>query len=93
MYREEFCEQVLVDYLELLDEWEVRYAPRSSDEEPHERYTEAVIMIVCVEYMLDKIQFGTDEECQEVVDRLMEENRAEILREWIDMIWEEGIGV
>ncbi|MBR2131777.1 MAG: DNA primase [Oscillospiraceae bacterium] len=59
----EFCEQVLRDYLEILDEWEVRYAPSTSDEEPHERYAEAITMIVCVEYMLYQMEFGTEEEC------------------------------
>ena len=84
-----FCEKVLQDYLKILKEWKVRYAPTSPNEEPHERYAEAITMIVCVEYMLDQLMLGTKEMSQAIVDDLMADGKAETIREWIKMIGEE----
>lgn len=84
-----FCEKVLQDYLKILKEWKVRYAPISPGEEPHERYAEASTMIVCVEYMIDQLMLGTKEMSQAIVDDLMADGKAETIREWIKMIGEE----
>lgn len=67
----------------------MRYAPTVPGEEPHERYAEAITMIVCVEYMLDQLMLGTKEMSQAIVEALMTDGKAETIREWIKMIREE----
>ena len=67
----------------------MRYAPTSPNEEPHERYAEAITMIVCVEYMLDQLMLGTKEMSQAIVEDLMTDGKVETIWEWIKMIREE----
>ena len=38
---ERYCQRVLCDYLHLLEDWKVQYAPASMNEEPDDRFVEA----------------------------------------------------
>lgn len=42
---ERYCQRVLCDYLHLLEDWKVQYAPASMDEEPDDRFVEACQML------------------------------------------------
>ena len=50
---ERYCQRVLCDYLHLLEDWKVQYAPASMEEEPDERFVEACQMVSYIEYLAD----------------------------------------
>ncbi len=64
---EKHCYVVLCAYLHLLKTWQELYAPRSPDEEWHPLFTEALQKISYVEYLLDVLLTGTEEEKEQVV--------------------------
>ena len=47
------CFRVLTDYLHLLEDWKVRYAPKTPDEPYDDRFVEACQMHCHIEYMAD----------------------------------------
>lgn len=53
---------VYCDYLHLLQDWKIRYAPRSPDEEWHPRFVEACQQTAYVEYLLGCLFDGTPED-------------------------------
>lgn len=58
----ERCFRAYADYLHLLKQWKVEYAPHSPEEEWHPLFVEALQKQSCVEYLLDTLLFGTLEE-------------------------------
>ena len=58
---------VLCEYLHLLKAWQGLYAPRSPDEEWHPLFTEALQKTSYVEYLLDVLLTGTEEEKKQLV--------------------------
>ena len=65
--QENNCYLVLCEYLHLLKAWQELYAPRSPDEEYHPLFTEALQKISNVEYLLDVLLTGTEEEKKQLV--------------------------
>ncbi len=61
-HRESFCYAELTDYRNKLVQWREQYAPSSPDEEPHPCFLEAIQNIERVEYLLDVLLDGSDEE-------------------------------
>ena len=59
--------RVYCDYLHLLNEWTDEYAPRSPDEEYHPLFIEAMHKRDYVEYLLDLLFYGSEEEKAAVV--------------------------
>ncbi len=57
-----FCYTELTDYRNKLVQWREQYAPVSPDEEPHPCFLEAIQNIERVEYLLDVLLDGSDEE-------------------------------
>lgn len=55
---ERYCQRVLCDYLHLLEDWKVRFAPVSMGEEPDDRFVEACQMLDYVEYLADILTVG-----------------------------------
>ena len=55
---ERYCQRVLCDYLHLLEDWKVRFAPVSVGEEPDDRFVEACQMLDYVEYLADILTVG-----------------------------------
>ena len=55
---EQFCIRILSDYLHLLEDWKVRYAPQSFDEAWDDRFTEACKQLTTVNYYLDILLEG-----------------------------------
>ncbi|MCD7866397.1 MAG: CHC2 zinc finger domain-containing protein [Clostridiales bacterium] len=59
---EQRCFRVYSDYLHLLEEWKVKYAPEPGDEDWHPLFAEALEKQSYVEYLLDTLLFGTVED-------------------------------
>jgi len=55
---EMLCFRVLTDYLHLLEDWKVRYAPKTPDEPYDDRFVEACQMHCHIEYMADVLTVG-----------------------------------
>ena len=55
---ERYCQRVLCDYLHLLEDWKVRYAPTSMDGVYDDRFVEACQMLDYVEYLADILTVG-----------------------------------
>ena len=55
---ERYCQRVLCDYLHLLEDWKVRYAPKSMDEDFDDRFVEACQMRDYIEYLADILAVG-----------------------------------
>lgn len=75
------CQQILDDYLNLLIRWQRKYAPRSPDEEPDERYVEACQMLETMDYMASVLAAGTLEQRIRTVERLMADGKMDQLEE------------
>ena len=79
---EMLCFRVLMDYLHLLEDWRVRYAPRTPDEPYDDRFVEALQMHCHIEYMADVLTVGDLEERVALVDELMKSGRIAFLKEY-----------
>ena len=55
---EMLCFRVLTDYLHLLEDWKVQYAPKTPDEPYDDRFVEACQMHCHIEYMADVLTVG-----------------------------------
>lgn len=77
------CCRVLTDYLHLLEDWKIRYAPKSADESCDERFEEACQMLSHIEYMVDILTVGNLEERVALVDKLMNSGKIAFLREYV----------
>ena len=78
---EMLCFRVLTDYLHLLEDWKVRYAPKTPNEPYDDRFMEACQMIDHIEYMADLLTVGTLEERGALVDELMKSGKIAFLKE------------
>ena len=48
--QEKLCLRVLRDYLHLLEEWRTKFAPKTPEEAPDDRFVEALLIVDCIEY-------------------------------------------
>ena len=78
---ERYCQRVLCDYLHLLEDWKERYAPKSMEEGPDERFVEACRMKDTVEYLADVLTVGSLEVRVAAVKDLMADGRIGALEE------------
>ena len=79
---EMLCFRVLMDYLHLLEDWRVRYAPKTPDEPYDDRFVEALQMHCHIEYMADVLTVGDLEERVALVDELMKGGKIAFLKEY-----------
>ena len=79
---EMLCFRVLTDYLHLLEDWKVRYAPKTPDEPYDDRFVEACQMHCHIEYMADVLTVGDLEERVALVDKLMQDGKIAFLQEY-----------
>ena len=79
---EMLCFRVLTDYLHLLEDWKVRYAPKTPDKPYDDRFVEALQMHCHIEYMADVLTVGDLEERVALVDELMKSGRIAFLKEY-----------
>ena len=85
------CFRVLTDYLHLLEDWKVRYAPKTSDDALDDRFVEACQMLDYIEYLADILTVGDLEERVAVVDELMKESKIAFLRNYVARKRKEGL--
>ena len=79
---EMLCFRVLTDYLHLLEDWKVRYAPKTPDEPYDDRFVEACQMLCHIEYMADVLTVGDLKERVALVDELMKSGKITFLKEY-----------
>ena len=80
---EMLCFRVLTDYLHLLEDWKVRYAPRTPEDKLDDRFVEACQMLDHMEYLADILTVGTLEERGAVVDGMMKEGKIAFLQDYV----------
>ena len=85
------CFRVLTDYLHLLEDWKVRYAPKTPDDGYDDRFVEACQMIDYIEYLADILTVGGLEERVAVLDELMKEGKIAFLRNYVARKRKEGL--
>ena len=88
---EMLCFRVLTDYLHLLVDWKVQYAPKTPDEPYDDRFVEACQMLDYIEYLADILTVGNLEERVAVVDELMKEGKIAFLRDYVARKRKEGL--
>lgn len=79
---EMLCFRVLTDYLHLLEDWKVRYAPRTPDEPYDDRFVEACQMHCHIEYMADILTVGNLEERVALVGELLKGGKIAFLKDY-----------
>ena len=79
---EMLCFRVLTDYLHLLEDWKVRYVPKTPEDTLDDRFVEACQMLDYIEYMADVLTVGNLEERVALVDELMREGKITFLQEY-----------
>ena len=80
---EMLCFRVLTNYLHLLEDWKVRYAPKTPEDALDDRFVEACQMHCYIEYMADVLTVGDLEERVALVDKLMQDGKIAFLQEYI----------
>ena len=88
---EMMCFRVLTEYLHLLEDWKVRYAPKTPDDALDDRFVEACQMLDYIEYLADILTVGDLEERVAVVDELMKEGKIAFLRDYVARKRKEGL--
>lgn len=88
---EMMCFRVLTDYLHLLEDWKVRYAPKTPEDALDDRFVEACQMLDYIEYLADILTVGGLEERVTVVDELMKEDKIAFLRDYVARKQKEGV--
>lgn len=81
---ERYCQRVLCDYLHLLENWKVQYAPTSMEEEPDDRFVEACQMFAYIEYLADLLTVGDLEQRKAVVMELMQDGKITGLEDCVN---------
>ena len=79
---EMLCFRVLMDYLHLLEDWKVRYAPKTPDDALDDCFMDACQMIDYIEYLADILTVGDLEERVAVVDELMKDDKITFLQDY-----------
>ena len=85
------CFRALTDYLHLLEDWKVRYAPKTPDDALDDRFVEACQMLDYIEYLADILTVGNLEERVAVVDELMKKGKIAFLGDYVAQKRKEGV--
>ena len=78
---ERLCFRVLTDYLHLLEDWKVRYAPKTPDDALDDRFVEACQMLDYIEDLTDILTFAELEVRVKTVDMLQKDGMIDRLEE------------
>lgn len=73
------CQRVLCDYLHLLEDWKVQYAPKTPEETLDDRFVEACQMLDRIENLADVLAFADLEARVKTVDMLKKEGLIDAL--------------
>lgn len=86
---ERLCFRVLREYLQILQDWKVRFSPQTPEDDPDDRFVEARHMLECTQYMLDLLTIGSSKERTKLVNDMMKDNKIVLLQERLREIKEE----
>ena len=75
------CRRVLCDYLHLLENWKVQYAPQTPDDTIDDRFVEACQMLDYIEDLVDILTFAELEVRVKTVDMLQKDGMIDRLEE------------
>ena len=78
---EMLCFRVLTDYLHLLEDWKVRYAPKTPEDALDDRFVEACQMLDYIEDLTDILTFAELEVRVKTVDMLQKDGMIDRLEE------------
>lgn len=82
--QEKLCLRVLWNYLHLLEEWRIKYAPKTPEEALDDRFVEALLMVDCIEYLLDTLKTGKPEERAEAAKALLADGKIGRMQEYTE---------
>ena len=75
------CQRVLCDYLHLLENWKVQYAPKTPEDTLDDRFVEACQMLDYIEDLTDILTFAELEVRVKTVDMLQKDGMIDRLEE------------
>ena len=78
---EMLCFRVLTDYLHLLEDWKIRYAPKTPEDALDDRFVEACQMLDYIEDLTDILTFAELEARVKTVDMLQKDGMIDRLEE------------
>lgn len=84
------CRRVLCDYLHLLENWKVQYAPKSPDDAIDDRFVEACQMLDYIEDLVDILTFAELEVRVKTVDILQKDGMIDRLEERLKRLEKEA---
>lgn len=79
---EMLCFRALTDYLHLLEDWKVRYAPKTPDDALDDRFVKACQTLDYIGYLTGILTVGDLEERVAMVDELMKGSKITFLKEY-----------
>ena len=88
---EQYCIRVLSDYLHILKDWKIRYAPVSGDDEPDDRFVEACQMEDRISFLADSMLFGDPEQRSATIRALMKDGIITGLEERLEKAGKEEL--
>lgn len=88
---EKLCFSALMEYMKLLQEWKLLYAPRIPEETWHPHFIEACDRLDYVEYLVDLLIMGDSYERTEVIDTMMTDGKLKNLQTYLKKVNKEGI--
>ena len=80
---EKLCFSALLEYMKLLQEWKVLYAPRTPEDTQDERFVEACHNVDYVEYLVDLLIIGDSYERNEVIEMVMTGGKLQKLQKYL----------
>ena len=89
---ERLCFCILREYLQILQDWKLRFSPKAPEDDWDDRFVEACHMLECAQYMLDLLTISSPEERTELVSDMMKDDKITLLQERLREIKEESNG-
>ncbi len=84
-----YCFRVLCDYLHILENWKISYAPKTPDDELDDRFVEACQMLDYIEYLVDYLTVAEIEDKLIAVQELLVDVKMTELEERVARIRKE----
>ncbi len=84
-----YCFRVLCDYLHILENWKIIYAPKTPDDELDDRFVEACQMLDYIEYLVDYLTVAELEDKLIAVQELLVDGKMTELEEGVTRIRKE----
>lgn len=84
-----YCFRILCNYLHLLEEWKVRFAPKTQEDKPDDRFVEALQMYESTAFIADVLSAGEPETRKKTVEILMKNGKMQYMEERLKRIEQE----